>query len=63
MKTYPISSSPVEEIDFKVGDENYALVRRIRHAGSQGLLSSQAIILNKRELLTLYQAIQEEITK
>lgn len=66
MATYPISSTPEEEIDFKVDDGKFALVRRVKRLGSIGyicplIISTDTIILNKRELMALYQAIQEEI--
>ena len=61
MKVYPITSNQLEDIELKVGDENYTLVHRVRRIGTQELIQSKAIIMNKRELLKLYQAIQEEV--
>lgn len=58
MKDYPISDSATEEIILRVGDEAYALVHVLK--SSEGDFR-KAIVMNKREVLKLYQAIGEEI--
>ncbi len=57
MKNYRITENSAETIEFKSLDDKYALV----HKSTASLWEVKTIILNKRELLTLYQAIQEEI--
>ncbi len=60
MKTYPISSNPTEIIDFKVDDDRYSLVQTWKYFLGD---YHRTIIMNKREVLNLYQALQEEILK
>lgn len=62
MNTYKIADSGTELIEFRANENGFALVRHIKK--SLGHFDEyKTIILNKREALTLYQAIQEEILK
>ncbi len=58
MKTYPIGNSLIESIEFRANENTYALVHRVK-----SLDVYKTIIMNQREALNLYQAIQDEILK
>lgn len=55
MKTYMISSNQQEEIEFKADGEKFALVQKFKSRPFAD--SYKTIILNKREILKLFQAI------
>lgn len=65
MKAYPITDNPAEQIEFKVNEGSYALVQRLKEpnplAGGRNIKTYKTIIMNQREVLKLYQAIQEEV--
>ena len=58
MKTYSIGDSSTETIEFRTNEHQFALVHRIK--SSQGD-TYKTIIMNQREILNLYQAIQEQV--
>jgi len=61
LKTYLITDNSVEKIELKAEDDTFGLVSTTKAVTSNIRQEDvfKAIILNKRELLTLYQAIQE----
>ena len=61
MKTRIITDNSVEKIEFRAGDEQYDLIHSPKSPSLPGWFAPKAIRMNKRELLTLYQAIQSEI--
>jgi len=62
MKTYLICSNQSKEIELKVDGERFALVHRARHSLLDGShKATETIVMNKREVLNLYEAIKEEV--
>ncbi len=68
MKSYTIADSSTEKIEFRANESQFALVQ-IKKQSEQWINGDLAIkadvyktiILNQREVLSLYQAIQEEV--
>jgi len=60
IKTYPISIGAHEAIDFRANESQFALVHKTKASTGD---TCKTIIMNKREALILYQALQEEILK
>ena len=58
MKTYKINDTATETIEFRANESQFALVHKLKSSGGDAY---KTIILNQREVLTLYQAIQDEI--
>lgn len=58
MKTYPISNSSTETIEFRASDDQYALVHTTKVPKWN---SPKTIIMNRRELALLFYAIQDEL--
>ncbi len=58
METYLIGKSSIEEIEFRVNETTYALVHKTISSGG-GIYKT--ILMNQREVLNLYRAIQDEI--
>ena len=63
MKTYPIGESSIEIIEFRANETTYALVHKLKNHVYQLGSEYKTIILNQREILNLYQALQDEILK
>ena len=58
MRIYTICDNVLETIEFRVDEDQYALVHKIKSYDA-----SKTIIMNQKEILILDQAIQTEILK
>ena len=58
MRNYPITSNPVEDIDFRVDDTRYALVHRLKLTDKV-----KTIVLNKEEAIRLFLILNEVLNK
>ena len=63
MKTYLVGESSTEKIEFRANENTYALVHKLKKLVTRKDDIYKTIILNKRELMILYMAIQDEIQK
>ncbi len=60
MKIYLIGESSTEKIEFRANENTYALVHRLKRSPDD---IYKTIILNKREIMVLYMALQDEIER
>ena len=63
MKTYTIVANASETIEFKVLEDGYVETYALVHKSTSSPWEVKTIIMNQREVLKLYEAIQEEVLK
>lgn len=59
MKSYLISDSGTETIEFRTNESQFALVHKVNPQSGSGI--TKTIILNFKELMTLYYAIEDKV--
>ena len=58
MKTYTLSDTGTETIEFNSNESQYALVQKLKQGNGTDY---KVIVLNHRELMNLYMAIQDSV--